>query len=169
MRQLVKDSGAQLFVFGLDNLAGCRFLFNKGVDIMNWILAIIGVLILFGIIRSVRKKQTLEGFAESVAKVMGTGLYLAIKTGNYDLSDENNKLKLYIDVISNRPGYNKEILSEIITKAQELSKALHEEKGLSFTAVVTTVVFREYTISMGKNISEDELYKIVSIVNKNIS
>lgn len=52
MRQLVKDSGAQLFVFGLDNLACCRFLFkgskqmSKKLSIKPVHLVVIGLTIL---------------------------------------------------------------------------------------------------------------------------
>ncbi|AGL62000.1 membrane protein of unknown function [Candidatus Saccharimonas aalborgensis] len=52
MRQLVKDSGAQLFVFGLDNLASCRFLFkeskqmSKKLSIKPVHLVVIGLTIL---------------------------------------------------------------------------------------------------------------------------
>lgn len=47
MRQLAKNSGAQLFVFGLDNLAGCRFLFYKEIyKNMNWVISILSAILI---------------------------------------------------------------------------------------------------------------------------
>ena len=47
MRQLAKNSGAQLFVLGLDNLAGCRFLFYKEIHKnMDWVISILSAILI---------------------------------------------------------------------------------------------------------------------------